>query len=438
MSQFQQQTYQDDPVATLDFENLMKKQRQLLKQMSPSTLCDGNETKIENTVTNNKQDKSDDLSSGDEEEWISNWQFERIAPDKKTEEINSDTTSANIKTKSDAPAVENEGGVFYFERIQQVSTAPAISSQPSVISTSDSNNTVAPLQVSSSLMDIPDNDQKHDFDQHDFFLDMTIDNDDLFADLEAAAGSKDDSEISLDDLMDMEIDDDQQVHDHDDNFMRSLNTSQSSGLHDVNDFLNKSTSAASAALMNDDDFEMITDNVYSFSSPITSKATSSLSFELNPHSNSPTSVAHRMASPPLMPSSCSMSSASTRPALQQMRKMMTDLMDNGNMPRSSHDSRLPCAEGMDEMYLDTLRKLSASMERSKKSRKSLSIPMQTMQSSNQYSRSMCVNQILQSVQTSSRHVDTCLRSVSMCWNIWLHIVYNKSIHKYQFRCQSMN
>jgi len=409
MSQFQQQTHQGSPASTLDFDSLMDHQRRMLKDLSPSKLSNVNETKPENTVAEN----SDDLSSGDEEEWISNWQFERIASNKKTTGINSISTSTNIKSKSKATAVENEGGVFYFQRIQPSFTAPAISSNPSVISTSDTDDAVASRQF------IADDNQKHDFDQHDFLLDMTIDNDDLFADLEAAADSNGDSEISLDDLMEMEIEDDQQVHDHDDNLMRSLHANQTSGLHDVNDFLNKSTSAASTALMDDDDFEMTSndsdENVYSFSSPITSKGnvSSSMHFGSLPISRSPTSVAHRMPPPPLMQSSCSMSSASTRPALQQMRKMMTDLMDSGAMPRSCHDSRLPCAEGMDDMYLDTLRKLSASMERSKKTRQSLSIPMQNVESSTHYSRSMCVNQILHSVNNSSRNVDACLRNVSM-------------------------
>jgi len=406
MSQSQQPTHHE----ALDYDNLMDQQRQLLKVMMPSTLSD---IKSQNVVTPTRLHNSANLSE-DEEEWISDWHFERISSGKKPENLNFATTAKQNKSKSDASTVDNEGGVFYFERIQQTLGVPVISSNPSVISASDSNIAVV-SQVSSSLLDIADVNQKHDFDQHNFFLDMTIDNDDLFADLEAAADSNDDSEISLDDLMDMDVDDDQQVRDHEDNFMRSLNTSQTSALHDVNDFLNKSTSAASTALMNDD-IEMMSnddDNVYNFSSPIATKETiSSLPFALMPNSSSPTSVAHHMA-PPLLPSACSMSSATTRPALQQMRKMMTDLMDNGAMPRSRHNSRLPCAEGMDEMYLDTLRKLSASMERSKKTRKSLSIPMQTMQSSAHYSRSMCVNQILQSVQTSSRHVDTCLRSVSM-------------------------
>lgn len=394
MSQFQQ-AHQERPI---DFENLMAKQRQLLNNITLST------STAKNTVAANKVEKSDDMSSGDEGEWISNWQFERIASHKKpTQGFNSIKTT---KAKSDAPSVDNEGGVFYFERIQPTSTAPAISS---VISTSDTDNAVA-------TQGSQDN-QKHDFDQDDFFLDMTIDNDDLFADLEAAADSNDDSEISLDDLMDMEVEDAQHAHDHDDKLMRSLNAS---GIHDVNDFLNKST--ASAALMNDDDFEMMNNdndgNGYSFSSPVTHKesVSSTMQFGAMNTTSSPTSVTHHMAppAPPLLPSACSMSSASTRPALQQMRKMMTNLMNNGDMPRArQHDSRLPCAEGMDEMYLDTLRKLSLSMERSKKTRKSLSIPMQTMQASAHYSRSLCVNQIVQSVNTSSRHVDTCLRSVSM-------------------------
>ena len=396
MSQYQQ-AHQESPI---DFENLMAKQRQLLNNITLST------STAKNTVAANKVDKSDDMSSGDEGEWISNWQFERIASHKKpTQGFNCINTSANTKAKSDLPSVDNEGGVFYFERIQPTPTAPVISS---VISTSDTDNAVA-------TQGSQDN-QKHDFDQDDFFLDMTIDNDDLFADLEAAADSNDDSEISLDDLMDMEVEDAQHAHDHDDKLMRSLNAS---GIHDVNDFLNKST--ASAALMNDDDFEMMNNdndgNGYSFSSPVTKKESlsSTISFGAMNTTSSPTSVTHHMAppAPPLLPSACSMSSASTRPALQQMRKMMTNLMNNGDMPRARHDSRLPCAEGMDEMYLDTLRKLSLSMERSKKTRQSLSIPMQTMQTSAHYSRSLCVDQIVQSVNTSSRHVDSCLRSVSM-------------------------
>ena len=375
MSQYQQQ----DVSPTLDFENLMLTQRRLLKEVSSA--------KTKNAVASAKIDEPE------EKEWISNWQFERIASEKKPP----NPKPATMKAKSASPVVDNEGGVYYFQRIQPSSAVPAFSSNPSVIS-GDTDNAVA-SQANGN--------QKHEFDQNDFFLDMTIDNDDLFADLEAAADSNDDSEISLDDLMDMEVDDDT-VHDNNDKYMQSLHTSQASGL----DFLNKS------------DFEMMTndedDNGYSFSSPVTSKDTmsSSMAFRTMPNASSPTSVAqHHMAppAPPLMPSSAAMSSASTRPALQQMRKMMTELMNqNGTMPRAPHNSRLPCAEGMDEMYLDTLRKLSASMERSKKTRQSLSIPMQTsMQASSQYSRSMCVNQIVQSVQTSSRHVDTCLRSVSM-------------------------
>jgi len=407
MSQFQQRTQKE----ALSYDDLVEQQRRLLKNLTPSTTSD---VKSQSVVTPTELNNSDDLSE-DEEEWISNWQFERIYSDKKPENLNSAADAKQNKSKSDTNAVDNEGGVFYFQRIHQTPAMPNISSNPSVISASDSNIAVT-SQVSSSLSDIVDDNQKHDFDQHNFFLDMTIDNDDLFADLEAAADSNDDSELSLDDIMDMDVDDDQQVGDHDDNFMRSLNTSQSSALHDVNDFLNKSTSAGITTLMNDDDLEMANnddENVYNFSSPIATKDTiSSLPFGSMPNSSSPRSVAHQLA-PPLLPSVCSMSSATTRPALQQMRKMMTELMDSGAIPRSRHESRLPCAEGMDEMYLDTLRKLSASMERSKKTRKSLSIPMQTMQSNAHYSRSMCVNQILQSVQTSSRHVDTCLRSVSM-------------------------
>jgi len=318
---------------------------------------------------------------------------------------------------------------------------------------------------------------------------MTIDNNELFADLEAAADSNDDSELSLDDLMDMEIvDDDQHVHDHvqqyhrqqHDNFMLAINSSESSGIPNEYEFLNKSTTTAATALIddfdidNDEDIDMMShchdDDNYNImyghvhSSHVTSKATmpfGSISAPPAYVNSSPTSVIayqqHMAPLPPPLVTGSSMSSASTRHALNQMRKMMTELMNsntnngnngngngNGNVT-SHHDSRLPCAKGMDEMYLDTLRKLSASMARTKKSRKSLSIPIQTTTSTMQlhnntsssnsnsinthfvpqqqqhqeycYDRSMCVNQILQSVQTSTQQVDKCLQNVRMMSSI---------------------
>ena len=145
--------------------------------------------------------------------------------------------------------------------------------------------------------------------------------------------------------------------------------------------------------------------IHSVSSPTTTKEC--LSFGSN-NTDSPKSVVHHVPAQPLRLLNASMTSANTRPALQHMRKMMTSLLESGNMPQPQpRNSQLPCAEGMDEMYLDTVRKLSASMERSKKTRQSLSIPMQN----SLYNRSN--SQIVQSVQTSSRHVDTCLRSISM-------------------------
>ena len=220
MSHFQQQ----DAMSTLDFENLMVTQRRLLKDMSPSS--------TQNAVAK---------SSGEEQEWISNWQFERIAPTKKSQAINSVSKSVNTKRKSDSPV--EEGGVYYFQRIHPNYAAPAVSANQSNVSVTDTDNAVASQATEEN--------KKNEFDQEDFFLDMTIDNDDLFADLEAAADSNDDSEISLDELMDMEMDDDQDRN-QSTKFMRSLNMNQDSGLQDVNDFLNKSNSAN---IMADDDFE---------------------------------------------------------------------------------------------------------------------------------------------------------------------------------------
>jgi len=354
--------------STLDFNNLVEKQRRLLQEMSSSTSANGVQTKITQSHTVSEPGQ---VTDDEEQEWISNWQFKRVPSTRKPD------------VKSPAPptnTTNDEGGVFYFERI-------------------------APARVSSSDSDIGDGARNRDFDSPDFFLDMTIENDDLFADLEAAAVSNDDSQISLDDFMDME--NDQPVHNH-------VQQCYQTFMHDdVDDFLNKSNNTASTALMDDDDMDMMSnhecDDIYSHSSPVRSKGPMSNHYG---YTNSPTSVAqhaqHMMS--PLI-SGCAMSSASTRPALQEMRKMMTELMDNGNMSRSSCDSRLPCAEGMDQMYLETVQKLSASMARTKKTRESLSLTMQSMQHTNQeYDR---VNQVLQSVQTSSQQVDSCLQSIRM-------------------------
>jgi len=295
----------------------------------------------------------------------------------------------------------NEGGVYFFERIANTPSNTCISSaNPGLISASDSDNdTVGPTKVLDTSNEEKQavDDEKKDFDSGSFSLDMIIDtDDDLFADLEAAADSNDDSEISLDDLMDMDLEaaNRQDHHDLDD-------ASQAHSLADDNEL--------SASLI-DDDFMMTNEDLLT---PVTSKESqSAANIVLESLSrSSPTSVAQHMPTPPLtmrLPSA-SMMSASTRPALQQMRKMMETEMGEVS-PATTRNSQLPCAQGMDEMYLDTLRKLSASMERSKKTRQSLSIPMHNTP---QYSRSMCVSQIVQSVQTSSRHVDTCLRSVSM-------------------------
>merc|ERR1711907_929015 len=104
--------------------------------------------------------------------------------------------------------------------------------------------------------------------------------------------------------------------------------------------------------------------------------------------NSPTSVTNVMMQLPGMPS-LSAKSEKTRPALFEMRKMMMAM--NNNTSSNGNKSNLPCAAGMDYLYLDTLRNLQKSMDRTKKSRKSLSI--QTT-GTEQYGRSLCVHQIV--------------------------------------------
>jgi hypothetical protein len=72
----------------------------------------------------------------------------------------------------------------------------------------------------------------------------------------------------------------------------------------------------------------------------------------------------------------------------------------------AHSRQLPCAEGMDDLFKNTLNKLTQSMKRSAESRRSLKIKTEHTQ---EYERSLCVHQILQSVESSSRQVDSCLQ-----------------------------
>lgn len=467
--------------AKLNYDSLVEKQRRLLKEMSSSSTISDISTSTTyshfseiGTAKKNQQDGQEKITNGVdiapslslsssslvvEKEWISNWGFRRVPSTKKPQDFNSECP---LPLPSNIAKTNNEGGVFYFERIKL----------------NDNNNTVAdavdlssvtPTRVSSSSSDIIGNndvDTEQNIDNENFeeqnlgFCCFDMTNDDLFADLEAAADSNDDSELSFDDFMDMDLvdGDDIDIDNHnnydDDERAHSYVHEYSTSLHDVDEFLNKSTSTSTAnniPVDDDDDIHMMSqdddddthsnNNMHIYLSPIPNKASISSSLlygSLQGYRNSPTCVAHPMAcnmsssSSPLLTNSFSMSSASTRPAFQEMRKMMTKLMDNGNMPRSRHqDLQLPCAEGMDEMYLDTLEKLSASMARSNRTRKSLSIPLhQTMQNNTnsnsphgqEYNREYNrFNQILQSGQTSSRQVDTCLRSVRMMnrWDLYV-------------------
>merc|ERR1712166_1402943 len=167
------------------------------------------------------------------------------------------------------------------------------------------------------------------------------------------------------------------------------------------------------------------DHRFYYTSPIASSSPSTPPHPLKTFSyhNSPTST---IMQPPFVVGSnnSSLRSATTRPALSEMRKIMNNFMNEDNdatttsttttlpsslsLQQSQSQSRLPCARGMDGMYLDTLHKLHESMQRSKRTRQSLSIQTQHTQ---EYARNMCVSQIIQSVGDSSQQVDTCLQSV---------------------------
>jgi len=107
----------------------------------------------------------------------------------------------------------------------------------------------------------------------------------------------------------------------------------------------------------------------------------------------------------------------TATATDTSTMMMMPLSQSSSQSRSL----LPCARGMDDMYLDTLHKLHESMKRSKETRQSLSIQTQHTQ---EYERTMCVTQIIQSVQNSSQQVDKCLRGV-----VLLHHNNNNNNHQ---------
>jgi len=387
------QFHSDAENAALDFDNLMEKQRLLLREMASSSTISTNEDKNTTAITNKQMPKKkndDGCSSGSEiEEWISDWQFERVAPTTQNSSTDKEEATAATATSPDESSkLSNEGGVFYFERVLPVpTTSTADPHRVSVSSTDIEKYAIGDQQVPSS-----------------FDVDMRKD-DDLFADLEAAATGSDDSEISLDDLMVIgdTMDFVEQVHinvrhgrclQHDQNHLKSTATPSAATLFDDNDV---------DMMVSDEEDDRNKSSSLVVSSPKTNGTISNSACSFN----SPTSVT--MAQLPGPPFTESSLSVKTRPALSQMRKLMTDLMSNGNTtatPKPS--SKLPCAEGMDEMYLDTLRKLKLSMERTKKSRKSLSIQTEHTQ---EYGRSLCVHQIVQSVQNSSKQVDTCLQSV---------------------------
>lgn len=453
------QTFQQEQ--PLDFENLMERQRQLMKEMT-SLSSKVNKSKSDNNDKANSaadtateesssqavsHDDASAASSEKEEEWISNWQFERVPSTKKlmtttAQESKTTTTvvvvdNVNVVSPSPAPSpaatsssrssnnnnttttTTSEGGVFYFERILPAATDVTVS-------TASSND--APHRISSSSSSSPNYDLDNltveydnnigDDDDDDMLFDMAIDNDDLFADLESAAVvGTDDSEISLDDLMDMDVTAIDNNHNN-----KSKNTALN--VNNEDHHISKNDDMMMDDVEDNEDNEGGDDHRFYYTSPIACNVGSSgpstppQPLKTFSYHNSPTSTI--MPPPLVVGSNSSLRSATTRPALSEMRKIMNNFMnEDSNMndtasttPSSlqlqQSQSRLPCARGMDGMYLDTLHKLHESMKRSKRTRQSLSMSTQHTQ---EYERNMCVSQIVQSVQNSSQQVDTCLQSV---------------------------
>jgi hypothetical protein len=449
------QTFQQEQ--PLDFENLMERQRQLMKEMTSLSSIVANKSKLDNSTTATEESSSQPVSHDDasaasssdkeeEEEWISNWQFERVPSTKKlkmtttttTPVVVAETSEANVVSPSPAhsPAATSsnnnnttttEGGVFYFERILPAATDVTVSTAASA---SSSNGVLQRISSSSSSSSSPNYDLDNltveydnniggddDDDDDDMLFDMAIDNDDLFADLESAAVvGTDDSEISLDDLMDMDV---AAIDNHN-------NKSKNSALNvNLDNYDSQNDDMMMDDVQDNEDNEGGDDHRFYYTSPIARNFGSGPSTPPQPlkafsYHNSPTSTI--MPPPFVVGSNSSLRSATTRPALSEMRKIMNNFMNEDNnmndtttSPLSSlqqrpqqSQSRLPCARGMDGMYLDTLHKLHESMKRSKRTRQSLSIQTQHTQ---EYARNMCVSQIIQSVQNSSQQVDTCLQSV---------------------------
>jgi hypothetical protein len=498
MDQQQQQSQPQSQSSNLDFDNLLEKQRELLKHIrsSPDTkkdlvdgiqlgllvnnddscqpkspastltewgysferipsksAADGAEaglsvavpsldvaaTTTEATTTVSKKSKKQRRQERQlAEEWISDWNFERITSSSKCSK--EESAAVVVAASSPSPAFLHHGHddsescttpEWYFERI--------------------------PPSSSTQVKCHPDDD--------DSVMDLMMDDhhvdDDEFATLEAAvhdADDDDDDDISLEDLVIVDGDDDDDVGEDDNDdvvimnidgeegllppqrpftnepqymqelkhrqytsaYMDELKHRQAEGLAVPVGLYNQRQEmppipsyaaelvtvikpvAAAAAEDNtdmdeDDDASMSDPNAgRSMGTPDSSDHNPKTVIEGLASGSSPTSVMHG----PQLPS---FSLGFPRPSNHSASR---SIESSSSYHGCGGGVQLPCAEGMDDIFKNTLQKLTQSMKRSAESRRSLKIKTEHTQ---EYERNLCVYQILQSVENSSRQVDTCLQ-----------------------------
>ncbi|KAL3909185.1 MAG: hypothetical protein SGILL_008184 [Bacillariaceae sp.] len=386
----------EDKEGAIDFDNLMEKQRELLKHIrsspdkkkdklsldaKPPTAPNGQEwgwSFERNPTSRNSTAAYDGAAAASlpqkkatskkqkrqqAEEWISDWHYERVTSEAKQ-------APAPAFNGHDSEATNQ----WYFERIP--------STKPAAATASDSNH-------------------------HDDVMEM-----DDFAALEAAVVNVNPDDISLEDLVADVDEDDVIMSVEDDEGLLPLNDTGAS--HETPEYMQelkhrqysaaymdelkhrqvtvaKTVEATQDRMDQDGDAEMGGDDA--MKTPDSSAHTPTSSH------HSPRSLGKPTRSP-----SCVMESLDSSRSSKGFPRPQ-NLM-HSKSESHKHSMQLPCAEGMDGLFQNTLDKLTRSMQRSAESRRSLKIKTEHTQ---EYERNLCVHQILQSVESSSRQVDNCLQ-----------------------------
>ena len=361
---------------SIDFDNLMEKQRELLKHIrsspdkkkdklsldaTPPTAPNGQEWgySFERIPTSRNSSAAYDGAAGaslpqkkattkkqkrqQAEEWISDWHYERVTSEAK---------------QAPAPAFNGNDSEstsqWYFERIPSSKPAGA-----------------------------------H---HHEDVMEM-----DDFAALEAAVVDVNPDDISLEDLV-ADVDEDDVIMSVEDD--EGLLPSHEAAPGYMNELKHRQYSAAymnelkhRQAANTDEDGDAQMGGEEAMTTPDSSAHTPTTSHHSPPTPNKPT------RSP-----SCVMESLDSSMSSKGFPRPQN--LVHSKSESYKHSMPLPCAEGMDGLFKNTLDKLTKSMARSAETRRSLKIKTHHTQ---EYERNLCVHQILQSVENSSRQVDSCLQ-----------------------------